>query len=225
MEDFCYLGSFLSSNSNCDKDCLTRIGKAANVFGRLKAVWKNKYISFPVKGKLYESYSISNVNTTVQCRTRLWPLTVTQKKKLEAAHHRFQRRLLGITWRDKICNEEIRRQTRLKTLELVIKQRRLRWFGHVLRMDDDRILKQAISWEMSATSRGPRRPRKNWNDIIRQDLKSTRVALEDAEHFTFDREAWHERVAQCVLIDTGLRSKAKVKYETEIALLQSLALD
>jgi len=171
--------------------------------------------------KFYESLVMS----TLLYSAELWPLTVTQKKKLEAAHHRFQRRLLGITWRDKICNEEIRRQTRLKTLELVIKQRRLRWFGHVLRMDDDRILKQAISWEMSATSRGPRRPRKNWNDIIRQDLKSTRVALEDAEHFTFDREAWHERVAQCVLIDTGLRSKAKVKYETEIALLQSLALD
>jgi len=100
---------------------------------------------------------------------------------LEAAHHRFQRRLLGITWRDKIRNEEIRRQTRLKSLDLIIKQRRLRWLGHVLRMDYDRIPKQAISWEMSATSRGPRRPRKNWNDIIRQDLKSIGVAWEDAD--------------------------------------------
>jgi len=30
-------------------------------------------------------------------------------------------------------------------LELIIKERRLRWFGHMLRMDDDRIPKQAIS--------------------------------------------------------------------------------
>jgi len=44
---------FLSSNSNCDKDCWTRIGKAASVFGRLKGVSKNTYISFPVKVKLY----------------------------------------------------------------------------------------------------------------------------------------------------------------------------
>jgi len=55
---------------------------------------------------------------------------------------------------------------------------------------------------MSATSRGPGRPRKNWNDIIHQDLKSIGVAWEDAEHFTVNRDAWHERVAQCVLIDT-----------------------
>jgi len=58
---------------------------------------------------------------------------------------------------------------------MIIKQRMLRWFGHVLRMDDDRISNQAISWKMSATSRGPGRPRKNWNDIIRQDLKSIGV--------------------------------------------------
>jgi len=61
VEDFCYLGSLLSSNSNCDKDCQTRIGKAASVFGRLKAVWKNKYISFPVKVKLYESLVMSTL--------------------------------------------------------------------------------------------------------------------------------------------------------------------
>ena len=154
--------------------------------GRLKAVWKNKYISFPVKVKLYESLVMS----TLLYSAELWPLTVTEKKKLEAAHHRFQRRLLGITWRDKIRNQEIRRQTRLKTLDLIIKQRRLRWLGQVLRMDDGRIPKQAISWEMGATSRGPGRPRKNWNDIIQKDLKSIGVAWEDAEHFIFDREAW-----------------------------------
>jgi len=53
-----------------------------------------------------------------------------------------------------------------KTLDLIIKERRLRWFEHVLRINDDRIPKQAISLEMSATSQGLGRLRKNWNDII-----------------------------------------------------------
>jgi len=43
------------------------------------------------------------------------------KKKHEAANHKFQRRLLGITWKDKVRNEEIRNKTGLQTLELIIK--------------------------------------------------------------------------------------------------------
>jgi len=62
----------------------------------------------------------------------------TNEKKLEAAHHKFQRRLLGITWRDKVKNEDIKKKTGLLKLEDKIKGRRLRWFGNVLRMDNSR---------------------------------------------------------------------------------------
>jgi len=43
-------------------------------------------------------------------------------KKLEAAHHKFQRRLLGITWKDKVRNEEIRRKTWLRKLVTQMKK-------------------------------------------------------------------------------------------------------
>jgi len=114
--------------------------------------------------------------STLLYSAELWPWTVTQKKKLEGAP---QRRLLRTTWRDKIRNaneiEDIRTNNQAKKTEMA--------WTCVLRIGDDRIPKQAISLEMSATSRGPGRPRKNWNDIIRQDLKSTGVAWEDAGHF------------------------------------------
>ena len=45
------------------------------------------------------------------------------KKKLESAHHKFQRRLLGITWEDKVRNDEIRKKTGLQMLELIIKEK------------------------------------------------------------------------------------------------------
>jgi len=64
-------------------------------------------------------------------------------KKLEAAHHKFLRRLLGITWRDKVRNEDIRKKTGSRKLEDIIKERRLRWLGHVLKMDNSRTARQA----------------------------------------------------------------------------------
>ena len=51
VEDFCYLGSYISNNGNCNKECSTRIGKASSVFGRLKNIWSNKNISLAIKVK------------------------------------------------------------------------------------------------------------------------------------------------------------------------------
>jgi len=85
-------------------------------------VWKNKYISLALKVRLYESLAMS----TMLYSAELWPLSVTQKKKLEAAHHKFQRWILGISWRDKVRNEEVREKTTLQTICLTIKEGRLR---------------------------------------------------------------------------------------------------
>jgi len=93
------------------------------------------------------------VISTLLYGAELWPLPVTQMKTLEAAHHKFQRRLLGITWKDNVRNEEIRKTTGRQKLELVIKERRLRWLGHVLRMEDSRVPRQAIQWELSRATR------------------------------------------------------------------------
>jgi len=70
-------------------------------------MWKSKNISPAVKIRLYEPLIIS----TLLYGAESWPLSVTQMKKLEAAQHKFQKRLLGITWRDKVRNKDIRKKT------------------------------------------------------------------------------------------------------------------
>jgi len=74
-------------------------------------------------------------------------------KKLESAHHKFQRRMMGISWKDKVSNERVRTQTQLEKIDLIIKARRLRWLGHVLRMDDNRLPRQTVHWDISGTKR------------------------------------------------------------------------
>jgi len=109
--------------------------------------------------------------STLLYSTELWPLTVTLSKKLEAAHHRWLRGILGITWRDKVTNEEIQKRTRQTLLKKVIRVRRLRWLGHVTRMDEVHIPKQALQWKVAGFKRRPGRPRINWRDIVNKDLQ------------------------------------------------------
>jgi len=42
--------------------------------------------------------------------------------------------------------------------EETIKERRLRWLGHVIRMEDCRIPNQALNWNLSSMNRKPGRP-------------------------------------------------------------------
>jgi len=144
-----------------------RIGRASSVFGKMKKVWANKHINLQTKLRLYEALILS----TLLYSAELWPLTVTLSKKLEAVHHRWMRGILGITRRDKVTNEEIRKRTRQILLVNVIRERRLRWLGHVARMDEARIQKQALQWEVVGFKRRPGRPRTNWRDVVNKDLQ------------------------------------------------------
>jgi len=48
-----------------------------------------------------------------------------------------------------------------------------------------------------------RRPRKNWTDIIRRDLKDTDISWDEAEELVTDRAEWRQRVVQCTHLEAG----------------------
>ena len=68
-----------------------------------------------------------------------WTLTAELEKKMQAFEIRCYRRILNISYKDHVTNEEVRRkiQTAIgeydKLLTLV-KKRKLRWFGHCLKI-------------------------------------------------------------------------------------------
>jgi len=111
---------------------------------------------------------------------------------------------MGISWKDKVSNKSVRAQPQiqLEKIDVIVKERRLRWLGHVLQMDDSRLPRQAVHWDISGTKRKPGKPRKNWIDTIQHDLKSNSMTWEVLQQLAVNREGWRRRVAQCVF-DTG----------------------
>jgi len=89
-------------------------------------------------------------------------MSVSNTKKLEAAHHRWQRKILKISWKDMITNKTVRERTGQDTLESIIRERRLRWFGPIYRMDSNRITRQVMDWTLPQFRRKRGRPRVSW---------------------------------------------------------------
>jgi hypothetical protein len=65
-----------------------------------------------------------------------------------------------------LTNKEIYANVKKPTIIGMIRLNRLRWFGHVQRMEENRIPKRVIYMNLG-TTRG--RPRNRWQDEVRED--------------------------------------------------------
>ncbi|XP_068221853.1 uncharacterized protein [Palaemon carinicauda] len=68
-----------------------------------------------------------------------WAIKKTEEKKLDVAEMRMLKWIYGVTRRDTIRNEVIGGTTRIRELSGMIQESRLRWYGHVMRRDEQYI--------------------------------------------------------------------------------------
>ena len=66
---------------------------------------------------------------------------------------------------------------------------RLRWTGHVARMESDRLPTKFLDLEMDGR-RERRRPSMRWIDRVTKDLKTVEVTGEDGMEFAEDIQEW-----------------------------------
>ena len=102
-------------------------------------------------------------------------------------HMRNLRRLLGITWQDRVTNIDVLAEAGMPSMFAILTQRRLRWLGHVLRMDDGRIPKDILFGELATGTRPTGRPALRYKDVCKRDLKAGGFNPSDLETAASDR--------------------------------------
>ena len=81
---------------------------------------------------------------------------------------------------DRVRNEEVRRRAGIeRELASRADQRVLRWFGHVERMDDYRMVRRVLMAEISG-GRVRERPRSGWMDGVKVALGNRGMTVEAA---------------------------------------------
>ena len=114
-------------------------------------------------------------------------------KMLEAWNVKSLRCILGVTWRDRLTYQEIYRRTNCCSLESLLGRRQLRWIGHVIRMDDDRLPKQILYGELSTGRRKAGGQKKRHKDLIKTVLNKFDIAPDMLESFAADRGDWRNK--------------------------------
>lgn len=193
VKKFSYLGSVICNDGSIQADINARISKTACAMHRLSGpLWKKRRLSRKTKIAMYNALAIS----VLLYGAETWPTKQAEESRLDAFDMRNLRRLEGIKWFNFTRNEAIRRRTNQPPVSHLLKQRRLRWFGHVKRMSDASPAKLLLSFDpRRAGWRRPRgRPRLRWLDVIRSDLQAVGVAPFMADRLARDRSGWRTMV-------------------------------
>jgi len=65
---------------------------------------------------------------------------------VQLAEMRMVRWMCGVKLKDRLPSKELRERLGIDDIALVLQQNRLRWYGHVLRKDDDDWVKKCMEW-------------------------------------------------------------------------------
>ena len=140
VDEFTYLRSTISS-----KLSLVNLGKC---------MWKNPRLTIKTKVLVYNP-CILNV---FLCGSEFCTTYNAQKRRLNVFHRSSLRKLIGISWMSRTPQTFVLSRCGLPTMFTMLRQRRLRWLGHVRRMKDGRIPKDILYGELIVGKRNLERP-------------------------------------------------------------------
>ena len=184
VQQFKYLGSIISFDAQIDSDIDNRISNASRSFGMLQnKIWKSKQLKQATKISLYKAI----VLTTLMYGSESWVTHKHHVQQLERFHQRCLRNILHIKWWDFVPNVEVLQRANLASIEAMLLKNRLRWVGHVSRMESYRLPKIALYGELSTGSRNIGTPKKRYKDLLKSSFNRCGINQTGWEKHAADR--------------------------------------
>ena len=159
-----------------------------------RPLWNQRGVSRRTKLRVYNSTILS----ILLYGAETWPLTKTLSARIDGFDGRALRRIEGIFWPRIISNEDLRAITHQPPASRLAAMRRVRWYGHLLRLPDDHPTKALLDFDPAREGwlRPRGAPRTRWLDVVAQDLQLCDLTLAAARPLAQNRPAWRRLVAR-----------------------------
>ena len=134
VASFCHLGDMLSAGRGCEIAVTTRVKTAWKKLRELLPVLTSRHLSYKTRGHVYSSC----VRSVMLHASETWPLTKTNLQRLQRLQRNDRaliRQISSIKPEDvaTVRSSKLLAKLELEDLDLILRERRLRWFGHVER--------------------------------------------------------------------------------------------
>ena len=209
VNTFKYLGSIVSDNNSMDAEIDARLVKAISAYNKLtKRLWRKSGIRLMTKIAVYKAAVLSSL----LYGSEAWTLPRRLVRKLEKFHLSSLRKIAGIRWYHKVPNFQVLEKCKIMSINSMLGQNKLRWVGHVTRMDDHRIPKRLMYGRLARGS-SQRGNHLTYINSVRQTLRACDLYDLRLEAKTCNRSDWRRSIkAGISKADEDYRSLMEERY-------------
>ena len=154
-------------------------------FRELQPVLISRHLSYKTHGHVYSSC----VRRAMLHASETWPLTKTNLQCLQRNDRAMIRQICNIKPEDMATVRSSELLAKLEDLDLILRERRLRWFGHV--ECSSGAIRTACDIQIGR--RGAGRPKLTWKKLTERDCREWKLTAVDPQ----ERSTWSLRCEIC----------------------------
>ena len=137
---FAYLGDMLNDTDGVEQAVAARVKAAWMKFRELGGILCLRGASLRMKGVVYKACVCSMLTYGAET----WAMKAGVFQRLRATERRMPRMICAVTLKDMVESTVIALRVGVDDLEEHLRQKRLRWFGHIARRDEEVEIKKVF---------------------------------------------------------------------------------
>ena len=179
VQEFCYLGDMLGWEGDAERAVRVRVASTWRKWREISSLLVNKHLPLVSRGRVYNAC----LRPVLLYGAETWGLTQKLENVIRSCDRRMLRFMAGVSLGDAVSSREVAESCGVKELGILLRERRLRWYGHVVRRGEGEPLRRVREVEVAGTR--PRgRPKKSWWRCVAEDMAMLNVQEGEA----LDRE-------------------------------------
>lgn len=176
------LGSLLDTK----EDIKRRKHLANNATSKLRVVFEDKKLPNQQKIRVF----CACIESIFLYNSELWTVNKTTANQIDSYHRRMLRNAINIRWPNKISSAKLYETTKQEKWSHKITLRRIRWFGHAMRLPPTTPARQAIEEALRPTKKNKGGQTKTWLKTVEEDLHRLGLNMTDAMTIAMERKEW-----------------------------------
>ena len=193
VDQFVYLGTLIRADNDISFEIKRRTMSANRCYHGLQRHLRSKLLTTKTKCNIYKTL----IRPVLLYGSESWPLTRKDENLLLSFERKVLRTIFGAKQENgsfrRRYNFELERDFAEPNIVAIVKYNRLRWAGHVARMQENRAPRKLFERDPEGR-RGVGRPKTRWIDGVQSDLRT--LGVNNWKREAQNRASWDKVLKQ-----------------------------